>query len=137
MVNLLLVSHGDLADGMLSAMHLIVGEQEGVIAISLKETDSIDELETRVDAAIEELSVSGSVLLLVDLFGASPFNICVKLIAKHPDLQVVTGINLPMLLETVMQREGQPVEELAKIASEAGRNGIRSLQELMDQAAQA
>jgi mannose/fructose/sorbose-specific phosphotransferase system IIA component len=136
MVNLLLVSHGDLADGMLSAMQLIVGQQEGVIAISLKETDSIDELGSRVDAAVEELHASGSVLLLVDLFGASPFNTCVKLLTKYPDLQVVTGMNLPMLLETVVQREGQSVEDLAKLASEAGKNGIRTLRELMDQAAQ-
>ena len=136
MVNFLLVSHGDLAEGMLSAMQLIVGEQEGVIAISLKETDSIDDLQTRVETAVEELSKTGSVLILVDLFGASPFNICVKLLDKKPGLQFVSGLNLPMVLETVMQREGQSAEELAKVAAEAGRSGIKSLRELMDQAGQ-
>jgi PTS system mannose-specific IIA component len=135
MINLVLVSHGDLAEGMVSAMHLIAGEQEGVIALSLKETDSIDELESRVETAIRQLNTGDGVLLMVDLFGASPFNTCVKLLSTFPDLQVVTGLNLPMLLETVMQREGKTAAELAKSAAESGKTGIKTLQELMDQAA--
>jgi mannose/fructose/sorbose-specific phosphotransferase system IIA component len=135
MINLVLVSHGDLAEGIVSAMHLIAGEQEGVIALSLKETDSIDELESRVETAIRQLNTGDGVLLMVDLFGASPFNTCVKLLSTFPDLQVVTGLNLPMLLETVMQREGKSAAELAKSAAESGKTGIKTLQELMDQAA--
>jgi mannose/fructose/sorbose-specific phosphotransferase system IIA component len=135
MINLVLVSHGDLAEGIVSAMHLIAGEQEGVIALSLKETDSIDELESRVETAIRQLNTGDGVLLMVDLFGASPFNTCVKLLSTFPDLQVVTGLNLPMLLETVMQREGKTAAELAKSAAESGKTGIKTLQELMDQAA--
>jgi mannose PTS system EIIA component len=135
MINLVLVSHGDLAEGIVSAMHLIAGEQEGVIALSLKETDSIDELESRVETAIQQLNTGDGVLLMVDLFGASPFNTCVKLLSTFPDLQVVTGLNLPMLLETVMQREGKTAAELAKNAAESGKTGIKTLQELMDQAA--
>ena len=137
MVNLVLVSHGDLADGMVSAMQLIVGQQQGIVALSLKETDSINELESRVETAIRQLDTGDGVLLMVDLFGASPFNTCVKLLSKCPDLQVVTGLNLPMLLETVMQREGKTVAELAKCASESGRTGIKTLQEMMDQASGA
>jgi len=136
MINLVLVSHGDLAEGMISAMRLIVGEQEGVFALSLKETDSIAELENRVETAIQQMNTGADVLLMVDLFGASPFNTCVKLLSKFPDLQVVTGLNLPMLLETVLQREGKTAAELAKSAAESGRTGIKTLQETLEQAGQ-
>jgi PTS system mannose-specific IIA component len=135
MVNLLLVSHGDLAEGLLSAMHLIVGELEGVVAMGLKETDSIDDFQIRMETAVEELSLNANVLILLDLFGASPFNICVKLFDKRPDIQFVSGMNLPMVLEVAMQREGHSAEALAKIAAEAGRSGIKSLNELLNQAA--
>jgi mannose/fructose/sorbose-specific phosphotransferase system IIA component len=132
MVNLVIVSHGDLAEGLIDAMQLIVGQQEGVVAVSLKETDPIDGLTERVSAAIEEVGGPDGVLVLVDLFGASPFNISAQLTQKHAMVQVVTGVNLPMLLETALQREAMPLEELARLAADSGRNGIRTLIELME-----
>jgi len=132
MVNLVIVSHGDLAEGLIDAMQLIVGQQEGVVAVSLKETDPIDGLTERVSAAIEEVGGPDGVLVLVDLFGASPFNISAQLTQKHAMVQVVTGVNLPMLLETALQREAMPLEELARLAADSGRNGIKTLIELME-----
>jgi len=132
MVNLVIVSHGDLAEGLIDAMQLIVGQQEGVVAVSLKETDPIDGLTERVSAAIEEVGSPDGVLVLVDLFGASPFNISAQLTQKHAMVQVVTGVNLPMLLETALQREAMPLEELARLAADSGRNGIKTLIELME-----
>ena len=132
MVNLILVSHGNLAEGLIDAMRLIVGDQEGILAVVLKETDPIEGLSDRLDQAIQEVNDGDGVLILVDLFGASPFNVSARLTQKYSNVQVVTGINLPMLLETALQREGQTIVELARFAVEAGRSGIKSLQEQLD-----
>ena len=60
------------------------------------------------------------VLILVDLLGASPFNVSAALMENNPRVQVVTGVNLPMLLETVTQREYLPLAELTNLARQAG-----------------
>lgn len=137
MVNLVVISHGDLGDGLLDAMQLIIGQQEGVRAIGLQETDPIDSLGQRVEQAIADLDTGDGVLALVDLFGASPFNVSARLVETHPQLQVVTGVNLPMLIETALQREGRSLAELAQVARQAGLDGIKSLSELLEKGDQS
>jgi PTS system mannose-specific IIA component len=131
MVNFVIVSHGKLAEGLVDAMALIAGEQEGVLCVALNEEDAIDGLAERVDTAVRRVYSDDGVLILVDLFGASPFNISAQLTQKHARTQVVTGVNLPMLLETVMMRESLTLEELAALANETGKSGIKSLAEIL------
>jgi mannose/fructose-specific phosphotransferase system component IIA len=78
-----------------------------ILKLRLKETDPIEGLSDRLDQAIQEVNDGDGVLILVDLFGASPFNVSARLTQKYKNVQVVTGINLPMLPETALQREGQ------------------------------
>lgn len=132
MINFLIVSHGDMANGLFNAVGLISGEHTGIEIISLKENDSIDELETRIEVAIQKLNQSSSgVLVAVDLFGASPFNIASKVAMKMKHVEVITGMNLPMLLETILQRESLTLSEAANLAKESGKNGIQILSDLI------
>lgn len=131
MVNLIIVCHGGLADGLLNAMELIVGPQEGVVAIRLDEQDPIDQLETRIETAVQTRLAGQEVLILVDLFGASPFNVSSRVANRNPGVEVITGANLPMLVETVLQRESASLKELTAIAQEAGAASVKVLSKLM------
>jgi len=132
MINFLVVSHGEMASGIFNAVGLISGDHIGVEIISLKENDSIDELEIRIEVAAQKLQqTSDGVLIFVDLFGASPFNIAAKVAGKLEHIEVITGMNLPMLLETILQRETLTLSEAVKLARESGRNGIMILSDLL------
>lgn len=131
MVNLLVITHGEMADGLINAMQLIIGPQEGIQTLSLKETDAIDLLGERVQKSIRELETGDGVLVLVDLMGASPFNVSARMSMENKNLDVVTGVNLPMLLETALRRKGMSLSEVATVAKEAGTSGIVVVSEKM------
>lgn len=131
MVGIVLVSHGEMANGMLDAARMIVGDQEGTAAVSLTEMDAVEGLMERVATAIDQVDFGDGVLILVDVFGASPFNAGSRLAMQRPKVEVVSGMNLPMLLELAVKREGRSLEECAAIAREAGTSGVRTLSEAL------
>lgn len=128
MVGIVIVSHGDMADGLLDAARMILGEQEGIATVSLREMDAVEVLMERIAAAIEGVDTGDGVLIFVDLFGASPFNASARLTMQADgNLEVVSGVNLPMLLEVTVQRDDASLAQLVEIAREAGTKGIRTL----------
>lgn len=132
MVGIVIVCHGDMADGLLDAARMIVGEQEGIAAVSLREMDAVEGLMERVAVAIEKVNTGDGALVLVDLFGASPFNASVRLAMQGDSkIEVITGVSLPMLLELAVQRDGETLEQLVEIALEAGTTGIRTLSQTL------
>jgi PTS system mannose-specific IIA component len=133
LIGIVLVSHGLMAEGMLDAARMIVGEQERLLAVALRETDGIESLTERVAAAVEQADAGDGVLILVDVFGASPFNASARVAMQRAHVEVLTGMSLPMLLELAVQREGQDLGALTKIARDAGGSGIRTLSETLAQ----
>lgn len=129
MVGIVIVAHGSLATGLVDAAAMIVGQQDQLEALELREGQSPDSLEEEVAATLEAVDTGEGVLVMADLFGATPFNVSARQAAKRETVEVVTGFSLAMLLETVMQREGATLAELTSIALEAGQSGIRSLSE--------
>ena len=132
MIGLVLVSHGKMTEGMLDAMQMIVGEQEAVRGIGLFETESVEDLMAKIQQAVAETDSGEGVLILVDLFGASPFNASARLALSSPGklLEVVTGLNLPMLVELVAQREGLSLNEAVDLVLKVGTEGIRQLSQI-------
>jgi mannose/fructose/sorbose-specific phosphotransferase system IIA component len=120
-----------MAEGMIDAARMIVGEMEGVLAVSLQEMDAIEDLMGRIEAALSEVDNGEGALILVDAFGASPFNASARLAMQREKTEVVTGMNLPMLLELAVQREGQDLQAVTQIALEAGSTSIRTLSQTM------
>jgi PTS system mannose-specific IIA component len=131
LVGIVIVTHGAMSDGMLDAARMIVGEQQGIAGVALKESDDVESLMERVAAAVEEVDAGDGVLVLVDVFGASPFNASARLAMTRDGMEVLTGVSLPMLLELMVQREDQSLQELVEIAREAGISGIRTLSEAL------
>jgi PTS system mannose-specific IIA component len=120
-----------MAEGMIDAARMIVGKMEGVISVSLKEKDSIEDLMGRIEVALNDVDKGDGILILVDAFGASPFNASARLAMSRKNIEVITGMNLPMLLELAVQRQGQDLATVAQIALEAGTTGIRTLSQTL------
>ncbi len=121
-----------MAEGMIDAARMIVGEMEGVAAVSLKESDAVEDLINRVEAAVDEVDQGDGALIMVDAFGASPFNASARLAMNRKNVEVVSGMNLPMLLELAVQREGQDLEAVTQIALETGTASIRTLSQTLN-----
>ncbi|HUH97710.1 MAG TPA: PTS sugar transporter subunit IIA [Anaerolineales bacterium] len=132
MIGLVLVCHGKMADGLMDAMQMITGEQAGVRGIGLMETESVEDLTAKIRSAVEEVDSGEGVLILVDLFGASPFNASAGLILASPKRtwELVTGLNLPMLVELVVQRQGLSLPQAVDLVLKAGPEGIRRLSDV-------
>lgn len=131
MVGVLVVAHGEMASGLLDAARMIVGEHEALLALSLQEMEDVEGLMDKVEKAISQVDGGEGVLVMVDLPGASPFNASARIAMQREGIGVVTGVNLPMLAELLVLREGSSLDELVDIAKEAGTSGIRTLSEIL------
>ncbi|UCF62178.1 MAG: PTS sugar transporter subunit IIA [Anaerolineaceae bacterium] len=132
MVGVLVVAHGEMASGLLDAARMIVGDQEALLALSLQEMEDVEGLMDKVEGAISQVDTGEGVLVLVDLPGASPFNASARIAMQREGIEVVTGVNLPMLAELLVMRDGSSLEELVDIAKEAGISGVRTLSEILE-----
>ena len=121
----ILVGHGGYPDGVRDATEMILGPQPNVAAVSLPPNGSTEQLAAEVSAAIERIGGSGGngALVLADLMGGSPANAVGLLALRDPALHVVSGLNLPMVLE-VLTSTAPGAGELAGVAERAGKDGV-------------
>ena len=130
MTGIVFASHGGLAEGVRDSLKMLLGEQEELACVSLAPSMSPDELRAALVAATEGFSDSADVLVLVDLWGGTPFNQSSALLADHEGWAVVTGLNLPMAIEACSSREpGSTARDLAAQLVVEGRRGVRALPE--------
>lgn len=119
-VPIVLAGHGRLPSGVGEAAEMILGPQSRLKVCELSPHDSPEEFGVRLLAL---LGGASEALVLADLHGGSPFNAVRALAAVHPRIQLVSGLNLPMLLEVLLHTTGD-VTELAGVARAAGRDGV-------------
>ena len=125
MIGLVLAAHGPLPGAFLKSTSMILGELPQVESISLMPGDSLEGLVDRLQAAVNKVNTGDGVLILLDMFGGTPANAAAFLIQQAKDVRAVTGMNLPMLLETFMERMSTDrLESLAETAFSAGHTGI-------------
>jgi PTS system mannose-specific IIA component len=132
MIGIVVITHGELADGIASAVTLIAGPQEQFETIALREGDSIDGLKERIQTAIDKTDTGSGSLLFVDMLGASPSNAAAYLVTDR--VEIIAGVNLPMILEILAVRGDMALADVADMAMNAGRESIRSLSAIMRQA---
>jgi PTS system mannose-specific IIA component len=131
-VGIVIVTHGRMATGLIEAAEMIVGEQEALVPVHLQEMDDVEGLMERVTKAVSQVDSGQGALIMVDLPGASPFNASARLAMQQDNIGVVTGVNLPMLAETLVQRDGSSIQELIDTAKNAGVIGIKDLSEILN-----
>ena len=128
MVGIVVVTHGNMAHGILESMQMITGEQAQVVPIVLEEDKSPEDLSELIQHAIKDVDDGNGVLIMVDLFGATPFNVSARLyLESDHSIEVITGLNLPMLVETVITRGENDLNTVFETAQNAGISGIKSI----------
>jgi len=120
-IGVLVVAHGDLAAGLVSAAGEILGSAEGVHALRID--PGAEDPRQVVEDAIRELDRGAGVLALTDLFGGTPANIALALCPEY-NLEVVTGANLPMLIRALSRRGAAPLAEVAADVAEYGKKQV-------------
>jgi mannose PTS system EIIA component len=129
MINIVVVSHGNLGSALIRAAELITGPAEGVFAVALQPDDSPEGFAHRLAATMDALA-GQETLVLIDLFGGTPYNVAARHVLKA-NVECITGVNLPMLLELIVTREGASLPELAASITRAGLESIRNLGPLL------
>ncbi|WP_283109243.1 PTS sugar transporter subunit IIA [Thomasclavelia spiroformis] len=128
MTGILVVTHGKMAEGMLDTLDMIMGTLEYVDYASLVRGEDCENFEKNIENKVRALNNGDGVLILVDLFGASPFNVSQKvskkLEAEDIKTKIVSGVNLMMLLEASSNRSYQTLEELVETVKNSGKDGI-------------
>src|SRR5215470_1519791 len=117
------VTDGRLAIELLNAAEQIVGEIHNVAAVSLGWHDDVDAATGSIEKAIERVRQPDGVLILTDMFGGTPTNIASTFL-DHGRVEIVTGVNLPMLIKFVQLEEGQNLAAAAKLLRDTGQNSI-------------
>lgn len=127
MLSIILTGHGGFASGMEKAMKQILGDQPQFIAIDFPETSTTTLLTSQLEQAVQELENEEGLIFLTDLLGGTPFRVASTLAMKKTGREVVTGTNLQLLLEMVLDREGLNGETFRLQALECGHRGLTSL----------
>lgn len=123
MIGVLITTHGNLGNELIKAAELISGSLKGVMHVSVDQTKDVEELKKEISAAIKKLDRGNGVLILTDLFGGTPSNISLSFL-KEGKVEVVTGVNLPMLMKLSAPREDMALKDFASYIKEYGIKNI-------------
>ena len=123
LVGVVVVTHGMLSTELVNAAEMIVGDLPGFAAVSIGWHDDVDVAREEVQRAIERVRGPNGVLIVTDMFGGTPSNLALAYLGAG-DVEVVTGVNLPMLIKLVSLRTSTDLQAVAREMREAGRNAI-------------
>ena len=125
-----LVTHGRVATELLAAAETIIGSIRHVTAVSIGWHDDVDAASDEIERAITRVSEGRGVLLLTDMFGGTPTNIA-TMFFKEGEVEVVTGVNLPMVIKLASQTGDESLADVARRVRDQGREGIYLAGELL------
>ena len=132
MIGMILVTHGRLADHFIDAMEHVVGKQEGVVTICIGPNDDMEQRRADIADAIRTVDQGQGAIILTDLFGGTPSNLAISLLDTGR-VEVIAGINLPMLIRLAGARKSMNVVDAVNAAQTAGRNYITVASEFLGQ----
>ena len=123
MIGLVLVTHGRLAEELRLAMEHVVGAQRNVATVCIGPDDDIEERRAEIQRCINGVDTGDGVVLLTDMFGGTPSNLAISQMDR-PGVEVIAGVNLPMLVKLAKVRSNQPLADAVDCAQTAGRKYI-------------
>ena len=123
MIGLVIVTHGRLADEFIHAMEHVVGKQSHIEAICIGPDDRMDSRRNEIAAAVARVETGTGVIILTDMFGGTPSNLAISLL-QEGKVEVVAGLNLPMLVKLARIRIDCNLHKAASAAQDAGRKYI-------------
>jgi len=124
------VTHGHLAQELVAAAEMIVGDISHIQAVSIGWHDDVNDARKEIERKISEVDRGSGILLLTDMFGGTPSNIA---FAFHEPgkVDIVTGVNLPMIIKIAHQKEDEDLDSLARSVLEQGQSSIRVASEFL------
>ena len=127
-IAIIIGTHGAAAEQLLKTAEMLLGEQSNVAYIDFVPGENAETLIEKYNERLTHLDSSKGVIFLVDTWGGSPFNAASRIVTDKENYEVITGVNVPMLVETFMARDDDPsFDELVALALETGREGVRAL----------
>jgi len=130
MIGILVISHGRLAEAIISSVQFLVGHLEKVKGISIWPKDRKEEIRDRIQKGIQEVDEGDGVVILTDLLGGTPTTLSLSVL-ENKNIEVVTGVNMPMLLTLSSYRRGRSLREICRLAKKSGRRSIVLANRLM------
>lgn len=129
MVGIVVVAHGRFAEALIETAEMIVGRTEAVRTCAFCQGSDVEKLRKMLKTSIKEVNDGDGVIILTDMFGGTPSNISLSFLEEK--LEVITGVNLPMVLNALTKREGKSITELAQLLKENGRSNIYIASEIL------
>ena len=126
-----IVSHGQVANELLAAAETIIGPVKHITAVSIGWHDDVEVATAEIERAVERVSEGRGVLLLTDMFGGTPTNIA-SMFLREGETEVVTGVNLPMVIKLASQQGGETLADVARLVRDQGRQGIYLAGEMLE-----
>jgi len=129
---MVLVTHGRLAEELINALEHVVGPQVNIAAVCIGPDDDMEQRRAQILECVAKAEEGNGVILLTDMFGGTPSNLAISIMDKS-NVEVLAGVNLPMLIKLVSVRQTESVDEAAESAQEAGRKYINIASALLTQ----
>ena len=130
MIGMVLVTHGRLAEEFIAATEHVVGPQKNIRAICIGPDDDMERRRNEILQAVAEVDTGSGVILLTDMFGGTPSNLAISLLDKGK-VEVIAGMNLPMLIKLAKVREVEPLARAVEQAQDSGRKYINVASKLL------
>ena len=123
MIGGIIVSHGKLAEELLNALTIILGETVNIEAISIGWYDDVEDSKKKINECLKKVDQKNGVLIFTDMFGGTPSNLSFSFL-KDNQVEIITGVNLPMLIKFASLQRSNSLQEVAKKVVEQGQKNI-------------
>ncbi len=130
MIGGLIVSHGKLAEELLNALTIIIGEAVNIEAISIGWYDDVEESKKKISQSLKRIDQKNGVVIFTDMFGGTASNLSFCFL-KNDQVEIITGVNLPMLIKFVSLQRNNNLKEVAKKVFEQGKKNIHLASDLL------
>ena len=131
MIGGIIVSHGKLAEELLNVLSIILGDVVNMEAISIGWYDDVEESRKKINQCLKMVNQKSGVLIFTDMFGGTPSNLSFSFL-KNNRIEIITGVNLPMLIKFVSFQRSNNLKEVAKKVVEQGKRNIHLASALLD-----
>jgi PTS system mannose-specific IIA component len=131
MVGILIISHGRLAEALISSVQFLVGNFQRIKGVSIWPKDKNEEVQKRIQKGITEVDDGDGVVILTDALGGTATNLSLSFL-ENEKIELVTGVNMPMLLTLSSYRKGRSLREIGKLVKKSGRRSIILAKQLLE-----
>lgn len=131
MIGILLITHGSLSEVLIGTAEGVVGPIENIKAVSVNSDDDVTAVKGLISAALHEIDQGDGVIMLTDMFGGTPSNIGLSFL-REGEIEIITGVNLPIVLKIAKERSGKSLPELASLLKKRGRESIVLASEMLN-----